>query len=68
MQWQWSDTIPCKDFAGREKYTQVGATCDGKVAIIAPAGESAQWSAADAVKVQEAIRVALSIVGQGGGV
>jgi hypothetical protein len=67
MQWQWSESIPCRDFAGREKFTHVGVTHDGRVAFVAPAGEAATWHPADVLRVQEALRTALSVVGQDGG-
>lgn len=66
MQWQWSETIPCRDFAGREKYTRIGVTADGRVTVVTPAGESATWHPADVVRVREALRVALVVAGQDG--
>jgi len=55
---QWTREIPCEDSSGRKRVMVVAVTDDGRVALHAPAGESAILRSGQLQVLRDAIKEA----------
>lgn len=53
MQDTWEQTIPCRDFAGREKLARIAVSDDATVVLVVPPGGSASWHPGDIPQLQQ---------------